>query len=305
MEARRRETTHIRALHCILPMLEHHIAKQQADVDHGVVGACVAVLPSLQQVEEWALEAAWDQQFDLMQRDDFREQLIQADDEEDSLRLQLEMAQRQREVASDVLRQIHQQMDANDFKLTPIFQDQLRVAGASYDRACRDENRIKDEARKRMLEIPSGPAAEAAIKDIERKLLVQYGDLGPHYRILCGRLAEMVYRAEVQRGSGRDLPTTEMLGLNDAILKTINQLQKFTESTKSESLSKDRDALAVALLGVIERIVAPQAPNLWAAIVVGVQRALTTMDQPQQERVPSRVLSLLPKGDDTWGVADG
>src|SRR5689334_16917098 len=157
--ARRSGAGHIQSLRVVLPMLERH---QQ--IDDGGQGT---VLPTREEIEEWAHEDAWDLQFEALQSDDFRQNLRQPEDEEDRFRLRLEAAQRQREHTADLLRLVQAEADTHDFVLTEAYLNKLNAAQRAYTAACREEEKQEDAARRRLLEIPAGPAAEAEIRAVE------------------------------------------------------------------------------------------------------------------------------------------
>lgn len=258
-------------------------------------------LPSTQQIEEWAIYEAWGLQFEQLQSDDFRNNLRAPEDEEDRYRLRLEAAQRQREHAEDMLRSVQAESDAASFTMSDAYLTRLSSASRLFDAACRTETRLEDEARKRLLEMPAGPAAIAEIESRTQKLLREYGDLGPHYEILCKQLAGLDYQRDMQMRSGRDIPTEEVVKLNDGIIRTIGQLQRYTESSKSETLSKDRDQLALALLDIGEKIFATQAPAAWSAYILAIKRRLQTTDPYTSASIlnrgefPNSVLTLVPR----------
>ncbi len=307
--ARRSGASHLRALLVIRPMLEHQQRREQNDLQHGVA-VQGAVLPTTQEIEVLAADDAWDLQFEQLQRDDFRDNLRAPEDEEDRFRLRLDAAQQQRERASDILRAVQAEADNPTFSVTDGYLTRLANASRIFDAACRSETRLEDEARRRLLEMPSGPAAVAEIDARQRKLMEEYGDLGPQYELLCKQLAGLDYQRDMQMRSGRDVPTDEIVRLNDAIIRTIGQLQKYTESTKSESLSKDRNQLALALLDIGEKIFGTSAPQQWAAYIVAIKQRLQSIDRDERRSIlntgttPRSVLSLVPTSDGSYGRED-
>lgn len=285
--------THWAALAVVLPYLQHHLAKQRADLDHGVQGAVLATLPTKLQVDDWAAEEAWDAQFGLMQQESFRDNLRAPDDEEDRYRLRLDVQMQTVEFNEGALRQVQSESERPDFVFTEAYLQKLGRAQSAYTQACRELERLEDQARQRLLEIPSGPAALADIAARKRRLMDHYGDLGPQYEILCEALADLEYQREQTRRSGRNVPVTEIVSLNDSLLRTINQLQKFTETTKSESLSKNMNEMGAALMLIVEKHFATAMPRQFAAMLAEIKQRLGTpeLSPPPLRLVPTEASS--------------
>lgn len=299
-EARRRGAFHLQALRVIPPLLDQHVRKIEADVEHGIPQA-IPEVPSPDTVSAWADEAGWALQFDALQSSDFKDNLRSPEDQEDRFRQRLDAAATMREIASDSLRLVQEEMSLPTFVMSSDFLKRLQQASAIHERASQSEENLEDQARRRLLEIPSGPTAAADIRAREKVLLEEYGHLGPQYRIMVARLAELDFRAEAARSSGRDISTEELVKLNGAVISTIAQLQKYNESTKSESLSKDRNELAYALLSLLEGIIAPSQPGLWAQSLHAVRQKLSGLQQDERGRgilntgLQGTVLSLVPR----------
>lgn len=291
-EARRRGSEHYAALRTIPPMLERRNEQRlQQDLPPESV-------PDFETISEWADEHAWASQYQALVSDDFKQNLREPDDQESRFQKRLETARRMREMAALVLDRIHEELDEDDddpAKISQDLQKRLQMAQSAYDQACRSEQRLEDEARKRLLEVPTGAVAAIAIRDREASLLAHYSDLPPVYKYLCGQLADLTYRAEQARTSGRDVSIDELAKLNNAILGTVAQIQRHTESTKSESLSKDRNELALAIMGIVERVVAPVQPNLWGAVFAAVKQELQAIDRGDRAELPPNVLALMPR----------
>lgn len=290
-EARQRDVTHIRALSVILPMLQHHLRKQQADLDHGVQGAVLATIPRLQEIEEWAAVDSWETQFDLLRQESFRDDLRNPEDEESRFRLRLDAQMRSVEFNEDMLRQVQAESEKPDFAVSEAYLQKLDRAQRVYDSACKRLEALEDQARARLLEKSSGPAALADIAARRQRLLDEYGDRGPQYEILCGMLADLEYQRSQSRTSGRNVEITEIVSLNDAVIRTIHQLQRFTETTKSESFSKNMNDMGYALMTIVEKHFGASQPNQFRAMLAEVKQRLGA-PEPGSDR-PS-ILRLVP-----------
>ena len=134
---------------------------------------------------------------------------------------------------------------------------------------------LEQEARRRQLE--SLAHYQSRFKQTYDDLFEQYGDLGPHYRILVERAASIDARINVIEQSGRDLPLDELVELNKLHTSLINQLQRYTEATKTESLTRQTQDTINQLLVIIEHRVAPSNPTLWREIVHDVRQTVEAL----------------------------
>lgn len=271
---------HWRAMAAILPMLVHHLNQRQNDAAHGVQGAVLATAPNQQEIEQWAAEEAWEQQFDLMQQDSFRANLRAPEDEEDRFRLRLDTYQQSVDLAADALREIQDEQKMPGFVFSDLYIQKLDRARRYYNACCTDLEKLEDQARLRLLEATGGAVARAAIEAKKQRLLRQYGDLGPQYEIVCGLLAGLEYQQEQSQLSGRQIPIPELVSLNKSILDTVATLQRYTESTKSESLTRDRNELGLALMLIMEKHFALQQPQQWARALAEVKGRLGAPGEP-------------------------
>lgn len=297
--SRKMQATHWKSLSAVRPLLQHHLNKQQNDVEHGVQGTVLPTLPTPQQVDEWAIEEAWDLQYQQLQQDEFRDNLRSPEDQEDRFRLRLETQQRSLEIAAEALKLVQDEMDLPDFVVSDAYLQKLDRSQRVYKSAHLELERVENDARKRLLEAQAGPVAEVQIKALKERLLDEYGGRGPQYELLCEMLADLSYQRQQSRGSGRDVSIQEMVALNQAVINTIGQLQKYTESTKSESLSKDRNELGAALMAVIESLVRPSQPQLWTKILSEVKHRLTApepFDRPLLRILPSASETVVDSG---------
>lgn len=133
-------------------------------------------------------------------------------------------------------------------------------------------NQLAESLRRKKLEIPEGAAAQEEHARVYQELVQQF-DGGPHYRLLCQRVAALQVRLRQMETSGRSYSSAEHSHLNGQLLSYVNQLQKYTEALKTESISKESQAVAEAILGLVERHLAAQ-PDLYLAIMRDVRGVL-------------------------------
>jgi hypothetical protein len=106
------------------------------------------------------------------------------------------------------------------------------------------------------------------------ELREQFADGGPHYDLLCERVAGLHVRLKRMERSTREYPAAEHARLNHQLLSYINQLQRYTEAMKTESISREAQGVAEKLLQVVERNLATSHPELWRSVVRDVRLAL-------------------------------
>ena len=101
-------------------------------------------------------------------------------------------------------------------------------------------------------------------------------DGGPHYDLLCERVAALTARLRRMEEGPREYPPLEHSRLNQQLLGYINQLQKYTEAMKSETLSKEAQGVAEQILMVVEKNLSVSHPELWHSVMRDVRQALET-----------------------------
>jgi len=131
---------------------------------------------------------------------------------------------------------------------------------------------LEQETRRRKLE--SLTLYMRAYEGTLDSLLSEYGDLGPQYRLLVERMASVDTRIKIMERSGRDIETSELEALHKLHLSYLNQLQKYTEAQKTESLSKQTQDTVSAVMVIIEHRLAATNPGLWREIVGDVRKAI-------------------------------
>ena len=156
-----------------------------------------------------------------------------------------------------------------------IIQDYERRTRNAYRRwydAQHQAVSLEQETRRRKLESLSLYMRQ--YEDTRTALLQEYGDLGPQYRMLVDRMAAVDTRIKVMERSGRDVEPAEFEGLHKTHLALINQLQKYTEAQKSETLTKQTQDTVSAVMVIIEHRIANTNPQLWREIVGDVRKAI-------------------------------
>jgi len=132
---------------------------------------------------------------------------------------------------------------------------------------------LAEDVRKSSLEMPHTADWDrlhaATLKDLSEQF-----EGGPHYQLLCERVAGLHVRLKRMESSGRDVPASEHAQLNAQLLGFINQLQKYTEAMKSESISKEAQTVAEEILQIVERHIATSQPDLWLGVMKDVRAAL-------------------------------
>jgi hypothetical protein len=107
------------------------------------------------------------------------------------------------------------------------------------------------------------------LKDLQEQF-----DGGPHYDLLCERVAGLHVRLKRMEASNREYPAADHARLNQQLLGYINQLQKYTESMKSESISREAQSVAEKILMIVEHHLATSYPELWHGVMREVRSAL-------------------------------
>lgn len=138
----------------------------------------------------------------------------------------------------------------------------------------------EDHLRQLILERQTEEARQQA-EALYTDLIEQYGGMGKQYELLCKRLAEITVKIEQANASGRLVSAEEFSKLYDMHIKAVGQLQKYTEATKSETLTKETREYLTALLRVMEPHLAPVAPSAWRDALQAVRAKINAT--PQQE----------------------
>lgn len=229
----------------------------------------------------WCRDGGWEQEY--------RRQQTQSALQADPLSRLKELRSSLRD-AQDVATQTRQSCVATPSNPNPVTETQIRkyqMAWKVYQSVAAELRAEEEKLQRTQLDKPLSPAeGPSASQTIYDELLQQYGDLGTHYRILCQTLAQNQAKLQQLNLSERDVPVDEYIKLSDLNTKLIAQLQKYTEATRSQTVSQDLQTLAEELMHVVERCIGPTQPKLFADIVRAVRShtALTTSrEQPKQK----------------------
>lgn len=107
---------------------------------------------------------------------------------------------------------------------------------------------------------------------LERKLLRQYGGKGEQYQVLCSALAPLATKLQQSYSGGIYLSTNEQNQIATTIQALIAQLQRHTESTKTETYAETKQAI-LGVLNIVERHLPGQTRTM-EGIVGEVKRAI-------------------------------
>jgi hypothetical protein len=161
--------------------------------------------------------------------------------------------------------------------------DELDLARKNVRNAYRRWSEIADQAqnlseslRRKTLELPNTVVFQEEYNLLLGQLQSQF-DGGPHYELLCERVAGLTVKLRQLESSGRSYSPAEHSQLNAQLLSYINQLQKYTESMKSESISRESQAVAEHILALVEKHCSSSYPELYLAIMRDVRGALETV----------------------------
>jgi len=195
-------------------------------------------------------------------------------DPEVRLTLVIEAEQRAREEWQDCARVADDIDPVTDPDLLENARKELRNAYRRWYEISQQAQDLGEKFRRARLELPRTQVWEAQYQQMLHDFDAQYEQGGPQYKLLCERVAGLTIRLRQMEASGRDFNQSEYNQTNASLLSFVNQLQRFTEATRTEAVSKEAQAVAEVLMGIMERHVAVTYPELWQRIVGDVRRAL-------------------------------
>ncbi len=109
---------------------------------------------------------------------------------------------------------------------------------------------------------------------ITAALMEEYRDRGPQYALLIERAADATLRAEQLSAAGRPVEAAEFRSASKGVLEAVQALQRYTESEKREVLDAAKKEAMLAVIVILERVIAPQQPQLWDEALAAVERQL-------------------------------
>ena len=147
----------------------------------------------------------------------------------------------------------------------------VRTSYARWAEVLSQANALAEEARRAE---PLDKASQRLFQETLDGLKGQFADGGPHYDLLCERVAGLHVRLKLMENAGHAYPPAEHHRTNQQLLGYINQLQKYTETMKSESISKEAQGVAEKILLIVEKSLSTSYPELWHTVMHDVRAAL-------------------------------
>src|SRR5215831_4124535 len=138
----------------------------------------------------------------------------------------------------------------------------VRAAYRRWFEVSQQAHELSEAVRRSTLELPQSRQYQDLYQKLLESLQEQF-DGGPHYDLLCERVAGLSVRLKQMEQSGRSYTPAEHATLNQQLLSYIGQLQKYTEAMKSESISKETQLAVEQILALVESRLATSYPELW------------------------------------------
>lgn len=145
-----------------------------------------------------------------------------------------------------------------------------RGAYARWHKLTADADELAERARRARTSIDFAKLYDETLAELQDEF--QSG--GPHYDLLCERVAGLHVRLREMEQAGRAYPPQEHARLNTQLLAYINQLQRYTEAMKTETISKEAQGVAEKILMIVEKNLATSYPELWRGVMREVRMAL-------------------------------
>jgi hypothetical protein len=135
-------------------------------------------------------------------------------------------------------------------------------------------HKVEQEVRRRKLEAPLAGRWRDEFNRLREELTEQYAGLGAHYDLLCDNCAATAVRLRQMEESGRDFDSGEYVELHKLHLGYVNQLQKYTEAMKSESINRQTQEVAEKLVQIFERHFGTSFPEQWREAVADLKKEI-------------------------------
>lgn len=145
----------------------------------------------------------------------------------------------------------------------------VRTAYVRWHELTKDADELAERCRRARTSTDHGKLYAETLRQLREEF-----DGGPHYELLCERVAGLHVRLQEMEQAGRAYPPTEHARLNAQLLAYVNQLQKYTETMKSESISREAQGVAEKILMIVEKNLATSYPELWRGVMREVRLAL-------------------------------
>jgi len=195
-------------------------------------------------------------------------------DPEVRLTLVIEAESRAREEWQDCARVADDIDPVTDPDLLESARKELRNAYRRWFEISQQAQDLGEKFRRAKLELPRTAKWEQDYQAMLHDFDAQYEQGGPQYKLLCERVAGLTIRLRQMEASGRDFNQSEYNQTNASLLSFVNQLQRFTEATRTEAVSKEAQAVAEAIMAVVDRHISVTYPELWQRIVTDIRRAM-------------------------------
>jgi hypothetical protein len=221
-------------------------------------------------IRKWARDGGWEKCYDQQRA------LATLSDEEFKNDYRLQRLRMQLRNAAEVLNNAYSKVTRTDDEGNALsISTDVETYGKAYKiwKDALDSLWEAEQQLRRSLESRS-TADSATRKDvIVNELLAEYGDYGPQYRHLISLVAGITLRIEAMEVGGRDAPSAEYVQLAKLKLDAINQMQKYTEATKSATVSQELNSLGAKFLEIAERRFGTY-PDEFAAFIEDIKTAI-------------------------------
>lgn len=160
---------------------------------------------------------------------------------------------------------------------------------SEVDRIIDRINEFARQAATRFAEQNALPRWDERRREISQDLHAAYHGKGPQYDLLCQQLVSAKILLEQVEASPHNLDPSDYAKMTQVVVLLTNQLQKFTEATKSEAIRTEVQDALVKFMGIVEQVVAPSYPSLWNQLVQEVVRRAgggQVIDQIIEEDLP-------------------
>lgn len=139
----------------------------------------------------------------------------------------------------------------------------VRKSFARYQEIVSVAKKAEADVRRRKLEAPlAGRWAHEHVR-LRKELQEQYTGLGPQYDLLCDNAAATAVMLRQLEESGGDFDMSTWKDIHELHLKYLNQLQKYTEAMKSESINRQTQEVVIEVIRVFESHFGNTYPDVW------------------------------------------
>lgn len=154
-------------------------------------------------------------------------------------------------------------------------------AAIEYQVAVQSLRQIDDQIRQVTMDIARRYAEQMArakwrdrLEEVRTALLTRYRVRGPQYEVLANQLAMAEVKMEMLAESPTPEDPREYATLATIVRTLTNQLQKYTESIKTEVIREEVNEAVVKVLTLVEHHVAPENPQMWKRLVDDIERRM-------------------------------